>query len=74
MPEFFWSYEVVKKVLFLLIFIILSPISALPVHSEKLSTPSGVTIEINYRALQRGEVIVVKINGDWTVKRCTYNS
>lgn len=68
MPEFFWSHEVVKKVLFLLIFIILSPISALSVHSEKLSTPSGVTVEINYRVLQRGEVIVVKINDDWTVK------
>ena len=57
-----------KKVLFLLLFLILSPVSVLPVNTEKLSTPSGVTVELNYRELKRGEVIVVQVKNDWRVK------
>lgn len=57
-----------KKFLSFLILIILSPISVLSIHNERLSTPSGVTVEINYRALQRGEVIAAKINENSSVK------
>lgn len=58
-----------KKVFFLfLFFIYLNPICLLSLHKEKLLTPSGVTVELAYRAFEPGEVIVVAIRDDSNVK------
>ncbi len=58
-----------KKVFLLfLLFIYLNPICLFSLHEEQLLTPSGVTVELVYRAFEPGEVIVVAIKDDPSVK------
>ena len=58
-----------KKVFLLfLLFLFLNPIYALSLHEEEFLTPSGVAVEINYRAFEPGEVIFVTIKDDSVVK------
>ncbi len=58
-----------KKVFLLfLFFIYLNPICLFSLHEEQLLTPSGVTVELVCRAFEPGEVIVVAIKDDPSVK------
>ncbi len=58
-----------KKVFLLfLLFIYLNPICLFSLHEEQLLTPSGVTVELVCRAFEPGEVIVVAIKDDPSVK------
>ncbi len=58
-----------KKVLLLfLLFIYLNPICLFSLHEEQLLTPSGVTVDLVCRAFEPGEVIVVAIKDDASVK------
>jgi hypothetical protein len=58
-----------KKVFLLfLLFIYLNPICLFSLHEEQLLTPSGVTVELICRAFEPGEVIVVAIKDDPSVK------
>ncbi|NIO49273.1 MAG: peptidoglycan DD-metalloendopeptidase family protein [Candidatus Aminicenantes bacterium] len=58
-----------KKVfLIFLLFIYLNQIYLLSLHEEQLLTPSGVTVELLCRAYESGEVIVVTIKDDSSVK------
>lgn len=57
-----------KVLLFFLLFIYLNPICLFSLHEEQLLTPSGVTIELVCRAFEPGEVIVVAIKDDPSVK------
>ncbi len=51
-----------KKVFFLLSFLIcLSQIQTPASHTETLAAPSGLSVELNYRAFEPGEVIAVEI-------------
>jgi murein DD-endopeptidase MepM/ murein hydrolase activator NlpD len=58
-----------KRVLFLfLLFIYLNPIYIFALHEQQFSTPSGVKVELLYRAFEPGEVVVVAIKDDSSVK------
>lgn len=58
-----------KKVFLLfLLFINLNPICLFSLHEEQLLTPSGVTVDLVCRAFEPGEVIVVAIKDDPSVK------
>jgi len=58
-----------KKVFLLfLLFIYLNPICLFSLHEEQLLTPSGVTVDLVCRAFEPGEVIVVAIKDDPSVK------
>ncbi len=58
-----------KKVFLLfLLFIYLNPSCLFSLHEEQLLTPSGVTVELVCRAFEPGEVIVVAIKDDPSVK------
>jgi len=58
-----------KKIFLLfLLFIYLNPICLFSLHEEQLLTPSGVTVDLVCRAFEPGEVIVVAIKDDPSVK------
>jgi murein DD-endopeptidase MepM/ murein hydrolase activator NlpD len=58
-----------KKVFLLfLFFIYLNPICLFSLHEEQLLTPSGVIVDLACRAFEPGEVIVVAIKDDPSVK------
>ncbi len=58
-----------KKIFLLfLLFIYLNPICLFSLHEEHLLTPSGVTVDLICRAFEPGEVIVVAIKNDPSVK------
>ncbi len=58
-----------KKIfLFLLLFIYLNPICLFSLYEEQLLTPSGVTVELICRAFEPGEIVVVTIKDDSSVK------
>ena len=51
-----------KKIVFLFFLVLcLSAVSLFSQESEKLLSPSGITVELAYRVFQPGEVIVVTI-------------
>ncbi len=58
-----------KKVfLFFLLFIYLNPVDLFSLHEEQLLTPSGVAVDIIYRAFEPGEIVVVSIKDDSSIK------
>lgn len=61
-----------KVILFLFIFIsisFLNPLFLLSLQNETLQSPSGVTFEFNWRTLQPGEVIMVVLRENPSVKK-----
>ncbi|MGD8535750.1 MAG: hypothetical protein PVF66_07870, partial [Candidatus Aminicenantes bacterium] len=58
-----------KKAFFFVLFMsYLSLVSSAASHTETLTTPSGVKVELLYRAFEPGEVVVVEINEPFRVK------
>jgi murein DD-endopeptidase MepM/ murein hydrolase activator NlpD len=58
-----------KRVLLLfLLFIYLNPFHLFALNEEQFLTPSGVKVELLYRAFEPGEVVVVAIEDDSSVK------
>jgi murein DD-endopeptidase MepM/ murein hydrolase activator NlpD len=58
-----------KRILLLFIlFIYLNPIYIFALHEEQFLTPSGVKVELLYRAFEPGEVVVVVIKDGSSVK------
>ncbi len=58
-----------KKVFLLsLLFMYLSPDCLVSLHEEQLLTPSGVAVDLVCRAFEPGEVIVVAIKDDPSLK------
>jgi hypothetical protein len=51
----------IKRFHFFLLAIFLSPACLLASHSEVLSTPSGIAVEMSWRIIEPGEIIVVRI-------------
>jgi len=57
-----------KALLLFFLFIYLNPICLFSLHEEQLLTPTGVTVDLVCRAFEPGEIIVVTIKDDSSVK------